>query len=99
MTNDEKTIVKKFAAGDKQLREAAIAAALRATRAGEPRTVHDEFMSEIDTSMPDLGLRAMFRAKLAKEQSQASGETEKETTSEDQTTTNDTRHDPSPGRR
>lgn len=62
----DREIIKRFASGDKSLREHAISAYRRARRHG----VYPEsepamgFMHEIDNTVPDLAMRAILRKKL-----------------------------------
>jgi len=65
MTSAEKTTILRFAAGDSGLRNQAIEIYRSCFRAGEGRTSPEmRFMSEIDTPVPDLALRATARKEL-----------------------------------
>ena len=66
MTANEKDLIKRFALGDKSLRDAAIAIHRKELQeTGKVRgTPEMDFMAEIDNPCPDLMLRAMYRKKL-----------------------------------
>jgi len=69
MHPDHKTIIRKFAEGNVQLKDEAI----RIHRAymsilGVRGTVEQRFMAEVDSPVPDLALRAQYRDQLLKQE-------------------------------
>lgn len=66
MTDDDKKVIELFASGQKDLRPKAISAYRRSLRADGLKhdCVHQRFMSEIDTPVPDLGLRSRYRMEV-----------------------------------
>lgn len=66
MTNNEKNIIKRFAAGEKSLRDEAIAIHRRELCAtGKVRgTPEMDFMAEVDNPCPDIFLKDLYRRKL-----------------------------------
>ena len=67
MTEQEKADIRRFAQGDKGLRDKALAAYRRylpVEHAKERETDEWMFMSEIDNVVPDLALRATLRGRI-----------------------------------
>lgn len=83
MTKYEKLIIHEFAAGHKELRKRAIAIYRRyiSTTTGGRRTLEQNFMAEIDTPVPDLNLRSIYRRKIVEnEQDEQNKKTNKSKT-------------------
>jgi len=65
MAEDDRQIVRRFAAGETSLREQAISIHRRYIPVlGVRGTLEQNFMAEIETAQPDLGLRATYRDRL-----------------------------------
>lgn len=66
MNATEKDLIRRFAAGDRSLRDEAIAIHRREiSKTGKARgTPEMDFMAEVDHPCPDYRLRAMYRTKL-----------------------------------
>lgn len=65
MSDDERRLIERFAGGDHDLRERAIAAYRRAMLTDKGRDgPHMRFMAEIDNVVPDLLLRGQYRQAL-----------------------------------
>ncbi|AOG03308.1 hypothetical protein [Bosea sp. RAC05] len=65
MSDQDKATIMAFAAGDHSLRDAAIEAHRRNIDiVGARGNLHQKFMAEIDTSSPDVAMRASLRRDL-----------------------------------
>lgn len=64
MTEFECSLIKRFAAGDRSLRDSAIEIHRKYLKTIGLTTDEMRFMSEIDNPVPDLSLRGQYRAKL-----------------------------------
>ncbi len=65
MSDQDKATIMAFAAGDHSLRDAAIKAHRRnIDTVGARGNLHQKFMAEIDTSSPDVAMRASLRRDL-----------------------------------
>ena len=56
--------IRDFAAGDRSLFDAAVAASRELLRGGFRNNPHVRFMGEVDTPSPDLALRARYRKEV-----------------------------------
>jgi hypothetical protein len=65
MKTFEKHIIWKFAAGDRFLRDEAIA--IHRKYLNDMTSIEQKFMSEIDNPVPDFLLRAFYRKELLKQ--------------------------------
>lgn len=63
MTDDDRAVIRRFAAGEKELREKALAIYKRCFNT-EEHTLEMKFMFEIDSLVPDHLLRAFYRQQL-----------------------------------
>jgi len=65
MSNEDKAVIEGFARGDLSLRDAAIRIHRKNVLVvGVRGNLHQRFMAEIDTPVPDLYLRNHYRTKL-----------------------------------
>jgi hypothetical protein len=64
MTEEEKIIIKKFAAGNKELKDEAIKIYRKCRLDSGGCLIEIKFMSEVDTPAPDYNLRSMYRKML-----------------------------------
>jgi len=64
LSDSDRILIERFAAGDETLRGRAIDAYRRALSAGPGQGPHMRFMAEVDNAMPDLLLRAQYRQAL-----------------------------------
>jgi len=65
MTEEEKKIIRDFAAGEVMLREKAVSIFYKYLRE-QLHSTEMLFMSEIESPVPDLALRSQFRAQLVR---------------------------------
>lgn len=65
MSENDKDVIQRFAAGDETLRQDAIVAYRRNLRIIGPKAnLHQRFMGEVDNTSPDLTLRDSLRKQL-----------------------------------
>ncbi|WP_315922296.1 hypothetical protein [Mesorhizobium sp. SP-1A] len=70
LTNDEIDVITRFAKGDRAVKDEAIAIYRKHRWTSDPwANIYLGFMSEVDTPIPDLALRARYRDSIVNEDS------------------------------
>lgn len=68
LTNDEIDVITRFAKGEREVKDEAIAIYRKHRWVNDPwANIYLGFMSEVDTPVPDLALRARYRDAITKE--------------------------------